>query len=186
MRELFKGMTIATLLVVAAGCAAPRMLVPSTVGATQDVPEQALRELAAQIETAVAQGERDHGIDDYEGIVVSTPEIHQAIRTRAARREVLDEFLNTGFGWERADGMVHILRSGEYKRSGTRQSRDRDALIVMSENDDRWTLYEGLIEANRYGRGALDQIRTIFSEARIPHLESGQKYEDPEGEPIVK
>lgn len=177
---------MALTALVLTGCAAPRMLIPSTVGGTQEVPEPAMRELAAQIEGAVARGEREHNIGDYEGIVASTPEIHQAIRTRAARREVLDEFLHTGFGWERADGLVHIIRSGEYKRSGNRRSRDRDALIIMSENQDRWTLYEGLVEANRYERGALDKIRTIFAEARIAQLESGQKFEGPDGEPATK
>lgn len=179
------GLVVAAAI-VAAGCAAPRMIVPSTVGKTQDVPVEAMRELAAQVEGAVARGEREHGIGDYEGIVISTPELHQAIRTRAARREVLDEFLNGGFGWERMDGMVHIIRNNEYKKVGNRRTRDRDALIVISENEDRWRLYEGLIDANRYGRGALETIRTIFAEARLEHLEPGQKFESAPGEAAVK
>lgn len=181
-----RNLLVAIAAIVLAGCAAPRMIIPSAAGPTQDVPEPALRELAGQIEAAVARGERDHGITDYQGIVVSTPEIHQAIRTRAARREVLDEFLNTGHAWERPDGLVHVIRSREYKQAGTRNSRDRDALIVISENRDRWTLYEGLIEANNYPRNALDQIRRIFYEARLDYLEAGQKYETLDGQTAVK
>ena len=169
------------------GCAVPRMIVPSTVGGSQEVPEEAMRALAVQIETSVANGIRDHSIADYEGIVASTPEIHQAIRTRAARREVLDQFLDTGFAWERTDGMVHIIRDRAYKQADrNRRNKNRDALIVISENDDRWTLYEGLVDANKYDRGSLNTIRAIFAEERFKLLESGQKYEGPDGEPIIR
>lgn len=145
-----------------------------------------MRELAAQIEDTVSRGDREARIGDYKGIAVTTPGMVQAIRTRAARREILDAFLDTGHAWERADGMIHIRRSQAYKQTGNRRSRDRDALIVMGENRDRWALYEGLVDANHFGGNALQSIKSIFADARVITLKPGHKYETAEGEVAIR
>ncbi len=175
-----------SVILMTGGCAGPRMIVPSSIGNHPDIPEQTMRELATRIEEAVANKNREHGISDYEGILVSDESVQQAIRTRAARREILDVFMDTGFAWERADGMVHILRSKAYKQTGTSKSRNRDALLIMSENNDRWTLYEGIIDENRYPRRSLDELRAIFADVRIATLNSGQQYENSDGELAVR
>lgn len=171
------------LLCVAAGCTTvTRTVVPSSTGGRQELPEQAMRQLAADIEQAVKAGDRDAEIVPPEGLTIDEPGLRQAIRTRAARREVLDDFLDTGHAVEKQDGMVHIIRSKEYKNFGDRRVRDRNALLIISENNDRWTLYEGLIDANRLHRNSLDAIRQIFAEARILTLSPGQRYENSAGE----
>ena len=52
----------------------------------------------------------------------------------------------------------------------------------MSENNDRWLLYEGLVDANRYPRGGLNAIQAIFADARVTGLSPGQKFENSNGE----
>ena len=150
------------------------------------VPEEALRTAARAMEVAVQEGRRDATIADQDGLVVNTPEIMQAMRTRAARYELLAAFMNTGHAWEQRSGLVSILRTKDYKKATTRQQRDRHALSVMSENTDRWIIYEGLLEANNLPPRALSAVQAIFFEARRDVLRTGWKYEDEHGNPATK
>ena len=54
--------------------------------------------------------------------------------------------------------------------------------MINGENGDRWAIYEGLIEANRLGRGALSDVERIFYEARLKQMKPGQKYEASNGD----
>ncbi len=150
------------------------------------VPEEAVRDIAREVEAAVHAGNRDATIEDREGVTVSVPEIQQAIRTRAARRELIAEFLDSGHAWERVNGMIAILRTTAYKKRGDRHDRDREALLIMGENNDRWFIYEGILKANDFSPRALPAVQALFSEARIAQLAPGQKYEDAAGELAVK
>ena len=64
----------------------------------------------------------------------------QAIRARAVRYPLIDAFLETGHAWEKQNSMISILRTKEYKTFGTRRDRDRNALLVFNQNENRWTL----------------------------------------------
>ena len=64
------------------------------------LPEGALRAAALEIEKAVQSGDRDSEIADRGGLVLGGDAIRQAIRTRAARAELLNEFLDTGHAYE--------------------------------------------------------------------------------------
>jgi len=148
----------------------------------ETVPEAELRALALEIERAVMAGDRSYVPTPVPGVQAGTEEILHAIRTRAARSEMLQEFLNTGFGYERRNGLVEIQRSSAYRREGTRQDRDRNAMLVMSENADRWTLYEGIRNESRFPARSLSAIQAIFFEARLELMPSGRMYEDAHGE----
>jgi len=146
------------------------------------LPTEALRTVAAEIERQVAEGNRDAALPVVDGLVVDTPEIRQAVRTRAARAELVKTFLDAGWGWERRNGRLWVIRTKAYKEATTSRQRDIDAVMVNSENRDRWTIYEGLLEANRLGRGALSDVEFIFFEARLRHMTTGQKFEADNGE----
>lgn len=148
----------------------------------QTVPEQTLREVAREIESAVSEGNRAADIQNRGGVIVDTEEIRQAIRTRAARREILSAFLDTGFAWERRNGMVYILANREYKKAGTSRDRDRNALMVASECADRWAIYEGILDASNFSPRALPAIQRIFFDARLEFMRPGQKYETESGD----
>ena len=151
-----------------------------------DLPTDTLREVAKEIEQAVQDGNRDAQIADRGGVVVSTEEIRQAIRTRAARAQLVNAFLKTGHAWERRNGVLDILRTREYKKFGTSKDRDRNALVVMSENADRWAIYEGVIDAGHFPAKSLGAVQRIFFEARIESLPDGAQYEDESGNAVYK
>lgn len=147
----------------------------------KEVSEQALREVAREIEQAVAENNREIRLENRDGVVVDTEPIIQAVRTRAARHELLSAFLDTGFAWERKNGLVYILTGREYKKAGTSHDRDRNALIVDGECQNRWTIYEGILKASNYSPRALPAIQRIFFEERLKYMRPGQKYETDDG-----
>lgn len=150
------------------------------------LPEEAMRAVAREIEQAVRDGNRDPDIADRDGIVVNTPEIRQAIRMRAARNELVQALLNAGHACEKPGGHLYVILSKEYKKTTTRRQRDRDALVINNEADNRWTLYEGIVKASRLPARARSAVQKIFYEVRVELMTPGQKYQTPEGEVVVK
>jgi len=151
-----------------------------------NMPEDQVRLAAAEIEAAIARGEREPVLSEYEGVVLDTPEVKQAIRARAARVELLHEFLQTGFAAEQPGGLVDIKGSRAYKDATTRQQRDRNALVVYSENQNRWALYEGIMKASNWPKNTLGGIQRIFYDARLRHLPDGAAYELEDGTVVRK
>jgi len=151
----------------------------------KDIPEQALREIARDIERIVAQGDREVTLENREGVIVNTEEIVQAVRTRAARHEILSAFLDSGFAWERRNGLIYIITGREYKKAGTSRDRDRNALLVDGECQNRWTIYEGILKANNFSPRALPAVQRIFFDARLEFMRPGQKYETETGEVAI-
>lgn len=182
MKKTLSVLLMATLL---AGCGTLNVL-RSLKGGTVPLPEDALKTAAGEIEKAVASGHRDLKIEDRDGVVLDSPEMIQALRTRALRHELVSKLLDSGFAWERANGRLSVLRSSAYKKATTSQDRDRNALLVMNENQNRWTLYEGLIELNHWPSKALPVIERIFAEANRDAMKPGQKFENEAGAPQVK
>ncbi len=166
------------LLVILTGCGTLSRVRPHY----NELPVDSLREVALEIEQAVQAGNRAPDIQDRDGIVVNTEAIRQAILTRAARAELVDGFRNTPHCWESRDGKLWIIRSSEYKRFGNKRTRDRDALIVLSENDDRWAIYEEILDEGDFPQRTLKEIELVFFEARLQCMPEGQKYEDEDGE----
>ena len=150
------------------------------------LPAEDMKAVALDIERAIQSGEREPSIAGRGGIALNTEEIKQAIRTRAARSELLNEFLDSGHAREDRTGLISIVHSKEYKKSAKGNQRDRDALLVMSENANRWTIYQGIREASNLPSGALSAIQALFHDARVQCMKPGQKYEDASGALQVK
>ncbi len=180
LRELITGSLVA--MIVLTGC----QTITSPIGMRRPdytaLPEETMRDIAYEIEQIVAEGRRDFTIQDRESIVVNTEEVLHAIRTRAARSELIDEFRDTGHAWERRDGHLWIIRSREYRDAGTRRDRDRNALMISGESENRWTIYEGIRKASNLRPAALPAIQEIFFEVRLEFMSPGQKYETEAGE----
>jgi hypothetical protein len=149
------------------------------------VPEEPLRAAAAEIERQVADANREPTLTDREGLVVDTPRIRQAVRTRAARIELVQALLDAGYAWERPNGRLWIIRNQEYKKATTGRRRDIDAITVNGENQDRWAIYEELLEANKIGQGGLSAVEQVFFEERKAFMKPGQKFEGEDGLPAV-
>lgn len=177
------------MTVVLAGCAAGSTIVTPFTRNAPDysaLPAEAMREIAREIEGQVADENRSPELRNREGLIVDSEEIVQAVRTRAARVRLVDAFLDTGHGWERRDGRLWVIRSEAYKASGTSRTRDLDALMVNSENRDRWTVYEAILDNSDLPSKALSAIEEIFFEVRLELMGRGQKYEDEDGEAVAK
>ena len=165
-------------LTALAGCQSIDLpLISSARPDYSEVPVDALREVAREIEQTVAAEQREFTIADRGGIVVSADDVHQAIRTRAARHELLATLLDSGHAWERRHGHVWIIRSKEYRKFGTSRDRDRYALTVDGEAANRWTIYEGIIRDSNLSPKALPAVQRVFFEEA-----PGQKYEGESGE----
>jgi uncharacterized protein YdbL (DUF1318 family) len=96
------------------------------------------------------------------GLNVDNEIMLSAIRGRILRRPAVMEFQQNGCMGEDRDGLVQSLR-GEWCRRD-RTLRSRAAFIVMSENRDRRTIYEQVVEANRLGKANLERVRELFAE----------------------
>jgi hypothetical protein len=173
-------------LVLLVGCASVTRPFTSLKPDYSDVPAEDLGAVAQEIEAAIQAGERNPEIADRNGIVVNDPQILQAIRTRAARNELLNEFRNSGFAVEQRNGLIEIRNGGGYAQAFSSKQRDRNALLIYRENADRWTLYEGIMNKSNFPPRALSAIQRTFFEARVQVLPDGQKYEDDNGVDVAK
>ena len=162
--------------VVLAGCSTTNAFISLKPDYTA-LPAVELKSVASAIEAIVAEGQEEFALDQASGIVVDTPEIRQAVRTRAIRHALVSEFLDGGFGIEQRNGLLAVQRSSAYKKATNSGQRDREALVVMSENNNRWTLYEGILEANNWPPASLSAIQETFFEARVPLMKTGQQHE---------
>lgn len=178
--------TVVSAVLVLAGCQAVSNPFVHMTPDYSSVPTEAITAVAAAIEAAVASGNRAFTLTDREGLVVTDERVVQAVRTRIARSELITEFMDSGHAWERSNGLIAIQRTREYKRERNRRQKDRDALLIVSENQDRWSIYEGLLKANNLSPRALSAIQEIFYTARIPVLASGHVYEDASGQRVTK
>lgn len=181
-----KGRLLVLSLVIVAGCHTVTNPFVHQKPDYEGVPMDALKAVALAVEQAVERGDRDAVIADQGGIVLNDQVIRQAIRTRAIRSVLVNEMRSSGFASEKRNGLLYILRSGNYRKATTSKDRDRDAGIVMSENSDRWTLYEGILQASNLPSRSLSAVAEAFFEARIQCMANGQAYEDASGALVVK
>lgn len=142
------------------------------------IPESDFRTLARNIEEAVAAGNREAEIAVPAGLTIDRDELKQAIRTRGARSELIDTLRDSGFGVEQSNGLIAVDRGGDYQRASTKRERDRNAMLVMGENNDRWALYEGLLKANDLPGRALGAIQAVFAQERRAFLDPAHRFED--------
>lgn len=175
---------LATVLVLSmlSGCHTFMRVAPDYA----DLPVDDLKQVAAQIEEAIHNKDREPDIKNRGAVIVETDAIKQAVRTRAARAHLIEAFLETGHLMEASNGLVSIIRTREYKHFGTSRDRDRNAQLVLGENGDRWALYEGILEASNFSPKSLPAIQHIFFEAHMAVLPDGTKFEDEHGNVAYK
>jgi hypothetical protein len=188
MKNTYIGAVVVLLAVsgLICGCGTIPLSFGHTAPDYSRVPADALKTAAADIEKAVKDGNRELVLTNHDGLTLNTPGIGQAVRTRAARAQLVAKLLSTGFAVEQKDGLVSVLRSREYKKATTSDERDRNALLVMSENANRWSIYEGIVKSSNLPSKYLGTVQDAFFRARVELLASGQKYQDDAGKTVVK
>jgi len=177
-----KPLYLAVVMMLLAGCHTIMRVAPDYA----DLPVDDLKQIATDIERAIHEQNRQPEITNRGSIVVETDAIKQAIRSRAARAHLIEAFLATGHLVEANNGLVNILRTREYKNFGTGRERDRNAQLVLEENNNRWMLYEGILNASNLSPKSLPAVQRIFFDARLAFRADGTKYEDENGTVVVK
>jgi len=150
------------------------------------LPVDTVRQAAIYLEEGVKSGDREPTLTPMNGFIIDTPEIRQALRSRAARSELIQDILTQGHAVEKANGKISIIRNSAYKKSTTSKQRDRDALFIIMENRDRVIIYQSLTDANTLNPAARSAMESLFQQARIEQMEPGQLYDDAEGHPTAK
>lgn len=183
---LVPGLIIMSIGLVVSGCKTFSMPFIHTKADFAKVPADDLYQAALDIEQAVQTGEREPVLQNRAGIVIDTERIRQAVKMRAARSALVNEFRTSGYGCEKRNGLIAIERSKEYSKATTRRERDRNALLILNENGDRWALYEGIVKESNFPSGALSAVQETFFRARLECMEEGQPYESDSGETLTK
>ena len=180
-----KNLVLLTVAALLAGCQTFMPAFTRMKPEYEELPVDTLKACALDIERAIQDG-ISPDLTDKPNLILNSPAIQQAITTRVSRTELVNELLDKGFAWERRNGHLYIIRSREYKQATTRRERDRNALIVTGEWDDRWMLYEQLRKVNDFPPKTLTAIQRIFHEARLEVMKPGQLYETVDGDPAPK
>lgn len=85
-----------------------------------------------------------------------------AIRGRILRREAVREMETKGCVGENRKALLQYL--GSRWCPGDRYERNRASYIVLTENRDRRSIYNQIIEINELGSSSMETIREIFAE----------------------
>lgn len=179
------GLLVAVML-LAQGCASMGNPFVRQKPKYDTVPVEALQTAAQAVEQAVARGDREAEIPVLEGLALDDPTVVQVVRKRAARSALVSMVLDSGHAYEQRGGLVALQPSREYRQATSRRERDRHALIVNEENNDRWLLYERLVKASELPARSLSAVQDAFYRARIETLQPGQRHEDESGEVVTK
>jgi hypothetical protein len=181
--SIFSGLVC---LIVLAGCARYGNPLGRTEADYSNLPTESLHTAALYIEQQVVEQNRTPDLSDKENFKLNSPAVQQALRSRAARAHLVKDMLDSGYLFENNNGRIEIIRTKAYKDSGDAKSRDRDALVVISENNDRRMMYESLQEINNLNPADRSAIEEIFFNARKELLVVGHLYEGSDGKPVSK
>ena len=174
------------MMLLLPGCATFQSVVSSVAPDYNEFSSDSMLEAAVMIEQGVLDGEREPELPEFPGLTFDTEEIRQALRIRAVRVHLIQEFLNTGHSREQNNGKIAIIRTDEYKRSKSSKQRDRDALFVITENRDRDMIYTSIQDANQLSPAGRSAVVKLFVQARVQLMSPNQKYQDESGNTVVK
>ena len=102
-----------------------------------------------------------------------------AIRGRMLRRVAVREFEQNGCVGENHRGLLQYL--GGKWCTESRNTKNRAGYVVFTDNRDRRSIYEQLIEANGLGGSAMGRVREIFAYQIHKKAWAGTPLEMPDG-----
>jgi len=149
--------TVYLLLFAVAGCAA--------FSKQPTMPEASIEEAATVIERTVIEGETPVVVNDRPGFKVRSPEVAMAVMGRQARIAIVMEFKRKGYVGECARSLLKYVENPECRKDS--RLHGRVANLIMSENADRWRIYEELAKLNRQSGSGRKRIQAAFHKARI-------------------
>ena len=165
------------MLLIAAGCAA--------ISKEPEVPEEALKRAVAAIEQAVIEGAGTAvEVAAEPEFKVNVQAIEPAVRSRQSRSKIVAEFKQKGYVGENARGLLKYVKNPDCQKDG--QLHTRVANVILSENADRWRIYEALARENHLSGTGRKHIQTIFREVRIELAQPGDLLQLTPGAPWTK
>lgn len=156
--KVYRLLSAVALLLAAAGCAA--------FSRQPEVPEEAMRRAATAIERAVLEGaDSEIAFEDQPEFKGAAREVERAVRSRQSRIGVVGEFKQKGYVGENARGLLKYVKNSECQKDS--RLHTRVANVILSDNGDRWRIYETLARENHLSGSGRKRIQTIFHEVRI-------------------
>ena len=104
-------------------------------------------------------------------IKTMTPEIQQALSGRQNRYSDLQNLKSQGAIGENKSGYVEILNSAP-----------GGAATVNQENEDRRTLYRGIVDQNNLGAQGMSEVERVFAEVQRDKARPGDFIQSPSGQ----
>ena len=117
--------------------------------------------------------------ESVDGVIIGQPDVTTAIESRRERFDECARYKAMLCIGENRRGLAHYRECDECK---DRQIRNLVSMLILSENTDRWTIYEGIVKSNRLPSSALKTLREAFRTEHESRASSGELYQTQAGE----
>jgi len=160
------------------GLAASCTLIDPRSGRSLDA--HTARRIAVLIEDAAAgRTGTDSLPESVDGVTIGLPDVITAIESRRARRDACARYKAMQCIGENRRGLTQY-RKCEACREG--KVRDLVLNLIVSENDDRWAIYEAIKKSNRVPSSAREALQEAFGAEHEARTLSGELYQTQDGE----
>ena len=130
-----------------------------------EIADDPILQVARAIEQAVmTTPDSPAAIEDQGAFTANVPEVVQILHRRQLRAPVVAEFKDKGYIGESARALIKYVRNPDCGRDSKLHARV--AYLILSENDDRWALYEALADANGLSASGRKRIQSLFHQVR--------------------
>ena len=117
--------------------------------------------------------------ESVDGVMIGQPDVRTAIESRRARFDECARYKAVQCIGENRRGLAQYRKCDECE---DRQVRNVVDMLILSENDDRWAIYEVIVKGNRLPSSALKTLREAFRAEHESRASSGDLYQTQAGE----
>jgi len=137
------------------------------------------RRIAVLIEDAAAgRTGTDSLPESVDSTTIGLPDVITAIESRRARRDALAQYKAMLCMGENRRGLVHYRKCEACEERHVRNLVD---MLILSENDDRWAIYETIVKSNRLPSSARRTLQEAFRAEHEARTLSGELYQTQDG-----
>ncbi len=97
--------------------------------------------------------------ESVDGVIIGQPDVTAAIESRQTRFDACARYKTMQCIGENRRGLAHYRKC---EACEDRQVRNQVYMLIISENDDRWAIYEGIVKGNRLPSPALKTLQEAF------------------------
>jgi len=149
-------------------------------GSAESLDAETARQIASLVETVVAGDMEAELLPDSVGsVTIRLPAVMAAIESRRNRFASCARYKELNCIGENREGLAEYRKCDACQNRGT---RNLVYALIVAENDDRWSIYEGIVKSNHLGRSARKTLQQSFRAEHEARASSGELYQTPEGE----